>query len=801
MLNFNEIKSKIDCRELLVKSAQVDNNDCREMINCPFEDHEDENPSFHFLNEDQYYKCFGCDRQGDVIELYAELKDVTLGEAAMALNKMINGDETKYHDYYDSNGNLLYQCVRNPDKTFFFRHKENGEWVNNLQGLSPTLYRKQKWSSRDCPIIIVEGENDVETLEDYFPEYGVTTNPFGARRWKDEYSELLRGRQVFIIPDNDAPGINHAHQVAASLMGIASDVRIALLTEASELGEDVTRHIEIHGEQKGVELIAKAIAESKPYEPSDVVCDQPTKQEEKPKIALPKRNRLTSDFTREVIDAMAKSQCFFRYGDQVVQVSKSDVADNSTAFHYITPEGFTVDCEEFMTPGHYVKNLKHKDDNNVDEYVFEPHSMAERDARRVLKSKMLNQLPSITGILDTPMPLVNNGKLEFTKPGYCDKTGYWTLDSDVNIEIMPVAPAREIIFDSFFEFCFLEEAVDRSIAIANLLTAALRLLLDKQRSPIILVDGNREGVGKDYLLGIVPLLYTGQSPNYLAPCSSEDEWRKRIFSVCLSGERFFLVSNLKGHLSSASLEAASTSIMYTDRTLGKSQTKSVPNNAIYCFSGNGVTFSSDLQRRYLQIRLEWYDEDIRQRQFKRDLYKYILENRSLILSAVYSCISAWVEAGMNDGKGNMPSFDRWAKIVTGIMETCDLGNPFQERTKFTASMMTGGDQQLKDMKTLVKYWAEEYGESEIKAKELRFLASINNLFSWLDLSETSGMTKFSKMLNRYSDRIFIGYRLHVDTSRKQAAFRLTCVDEKQKIVKQKEINQNETNNKNNNGGF
>lgn len=792
-MNFEEIKSKIDCRELLVKLALIEKDDCRETIECPLKDHEDSNPSFHFVNDDQYFHCFGCDRQGDVIQLYAELKDVAVEEAARALNEIINGSKTKYYDYCDCDGNLLYQCVRNSDKTFFFRHKENGEWVNNLQGISPTLYGLEKWSSDDCDIIIVEGEKDVETLENLLPEYGITTNPFGAGRWKDEYSELLRGRKVFIIPDNDSPGIDHAHKIAGSLMGIASDVRIASLSEASESGEDVTRQIEIHGEQKGLELIIKAIAESKPYEPSEEVQDQPASQEEKPMIALPKKNRLTSDFTREVINAMVESRCFFRYGDQVVQISKSD---NSTEFHYVSPEGFTVDCEEFMTPGHYVKNTKYDDDNNLEEYIFQSNSMTERDARRILKSRMLELLPSIAGILDIPMPLVNNGKLEFTEPGYCDKTGYWTLNSDVNIEMMPVAAAREIIFDLFSEFCFLEEAVDRSIAIAHLLTAALRLLLGNQRAPIILVDGNREGVGKDYLLGIVPLLYTGQAPNYLPPCTCEDEWRKRLYSICLSGERFFLISNLKGHLSSASLEAASTSVIYTDRTLGKSQSKSVPNNAIYCFSGNGVTFSSDLQRRYLQVRLEWYDEDIRQRQFKRDLYKYIQENRSLILSAIYSCISAWVEAGMNDGKGNMPSFDRWAKIVTGIMETCDLGNPFQERTRITASMMTGGDQQAQDMKTLVKCWAEEYGETEIKAKELRFLASTNNLFSWLDLSETSGMTKFSRMLSRYSDRIFNGYRLQVDTSRKQAAFRLTCVDEEQRI-----LNKNEINSKNNNRGF
>ena len=53
-----------------------------------------------------------------------------------------------------------------------------------------------------------------------------TTNPGGAGKWRDEYSECFSGADVVVIPDNDDAGRNHAAQVAHSLTGIAARVRV-----------------------------------------------------------------------------------------------------------------------------------------------------------------------------------------------------------------------------------------------------------------------------------------------------------------------------------------------------------------------------------------------------------------------------------------------------------------------------------------------------------------------------------------------------------------------------------------------
>lgn len=51
----------------------------------------------------------------------------------------------------------------------------------------------------------------------------------GVGKWRPEYSELLRGRSVVILPDNDEPGRKHAAAVAADLLRVAASVGIVEL--------------------------------------------------------------------------------------------------------------------------------------------------------------------------------------------------------------------------------------------------------------------------------------------------------------------------------------------------------------------------------------------------------------------------------------------------------------------------------------------------------------------------------------------------------------------------------------------
>lgn len=137
------------------------------------------------------------------------------------------------YPYKDANGALLFEAVRYSPKGFSQRRPDGaGGWINNLDGIKRTLYRLPE-ILRDLatrkPIFVVEGERDAHALVK--AGFTATTNSGGAGKWRPEYSETLRGADVFILPDKDAPGRKHGQDVARSLNGIAATVRIAELPD------------------------------------------------------------------------------------------------------------------------------------------------------------------------------------------------------------------------------------------------------------------------------------------------------------------------------------------------------------------------------------------------------------------------------------------------------------------------------------------------------------------------------------------------------------------------------------------
>lgn len=136
------------------------------------------------------------------------------------------------YDYTDEESALLFQVVRfeTEDGSKDFRQRRpdgNGGWTWGLGDARRVLYRLPKVvaaASNGDRIVVVEGEKDVETLEER--GYTATCNPMGSGKWIPEYAEPLREARVVIVADRDEPGHRHAAQVAASLKGIAASVHI-----------------------------------------------------------------------------------------------------------------------------------------------------------------------------------------------------------------------------------------------------------------------------------------------------------------------------------------------------------------------------------------------------------------------------------------------------------------------------------------------------------------------------------------------------------------------------------------------
>jgi hypothetical protein len=221
------------------------------MALCPFHKG-DTDPSLSINSEMRVWHCFGCNAMGSLwddsfepipkglshdekVKRYKEQRDKN--------KRRENAKILATYDYLDENNTLLFQSVKMeappPDNKDFKQRRPDGKggWIDSISGIRRVLYRLPELieGDSDGPVFISEGEKDVDRLR----ELGctATTNPMGAGKWKEEYNQYLKDREVIILADNDDPGRKHASNVAQSLYGIAKSIVVVHFPELREHGD------------------------------------------------------------------------------------------------------------------------------------------------------------------------------------------------------------------------------------------------------------------------------------------------------------------------------------------------------------------------------------------------------------------------------------------------------------------------------------------------------------------------------------------------------------------------------------
>jgi putative DNA primase/helicase len=207
------------------------------LARCPA--HDDRTPSLSISEGDNGCVLLHC-HAGCTLEAVTAALNMTPADL-FADNGNGKREVVAEYPYQDEDGQLLYQVVRYSPKGFRQRRLDgNGGWIWKLGDTRRVLYRLRKvieTAKAGGTVYVVEGEKDVHAVE---AAGGVATcNPGGAGKWRDEYSESLRGAHVIIFADKDEPGRQHAAAVAASVAPVAASVR---LTEAA-VGKDAADHL------------------------------------------------------------------------------------------------------------------------------------------------------------------------------------------------------------------------------------------------------------------------------------------------------------------------------------------------------------------------------------------------------------------------------------------------------------------------------------------------------------------------------------------------------------------------------
>ncbi len=149
----------------------------------------------------------GCEPAAIVGKLGLRMKDLMPSGNGKPRAKTGRSKIVATYSYLDADGSLLFQSCRYVPKNFKQRAPmPGGGWSWSLKGVKRVPYRLPELLAADLAktVFIPEGEKDCDRLCGL--GLVATCNAGGAGKWDAGWSEYFVGRNVVIVPDNDAPG-------------------------------------------------------------------------------------------------------------------------------------------------------------------------------------------------------------------------------------------------------------------------------------------------------------------------------------------------------------------------------------------------------------------------------------------------------------------------------------------------------------------------------------------------------------------------------------------------------------------
>ena len=502
-------------------------------------------------------------------------------------------------------------------------------------------------------------------------------------------------------------------------------------------------------------------------------------------VILPQKGQqLKGEFAADVANVLKDEEFWF------TSASKTIVRIDRSVETWVNDEGVEVEGRERLrlfavSASEAESTLEEKVDTGVIAWeevdgkkvkVFQKHSIDNWTARMLLKApRLIDNLPRIDRVLDVTIPIsIGKDTWLLPKPGY-NRDLKLLLDTDIQLQEMPLQEAKVLLAEIVADFPFADDQ-SRTNWYARLITPMCRGIMGfNHRVPLFTFMGNRPRAGKDYLNGVAQTLFYGapfEDPSISA--SSSEETRKRITTALSAGRRSMHIANQQAFLDDAVFIAAITAPIVHDRRLGKNDAEAqleFRNELEFTMSGNvGLQWREDLTPRMRIINLSYFEEDANSRTFHYpNLHGYVRDNRTRILSALYTLVLHWKKLNCPTG-GVFTSFPRWAHVVGGVVSAAELGDA-TEATRTTSVM--GGDPREEAMRGLYEAAYKAFPEQWITtvALEAAFGTGLSVLSDvtefWNHLQEKHDKMRFAKDMAVYDRRWLSGIRMILDGCEKK----------------------------------
>jgi hypothetical protein len=409
-----------------------------------------------------------------------------------------------------------------------------------------------------------------------------------------------------------------------------------------------------------------------------------------------------------------------------------DQIQNGMVLQMITPDALVLTAHTICRP--YV--FKPKQDGAAFEVnVRLPRSLAVM----YLDWRGEWHLPPLNGIASAPL-LQEDGVISSTQ-GYDRTTGMWCENVPDLGGLVPVKPtegdamaALQVIRETFKTFCFadaetIETATggvatvdtskipgrDESSFLVALLTAVCRPSL--HLAPGVLLRAapmSGAGCGKGLLARCICIIAFGREPHAVTTGASAEELEKRIAAELIEGSPALFLDNLNNTAFKSNLLASAiTERPARVRLLGRSQMVPLNASAFVILTGNGLTVSEDLARRFLAVDFDARTEDPETRRFASDIRIEVTRRRAELLAALLT-IWRWGRIAMNIKPGiALGSFAQWCMWVRDPLLALGCQDPVERVSE--AKQRDGHRQTVAD---LFAIWWDKHQDHPVALREL-----------------------------------------------------------------------------------
>jgi len=222
------------------------------------------------------------------------------------------------------------------------------------------------------------------------------------------------------------------------------------------------------------------------------------------------------------------------------------------------------------------------------------------------------------------------------------------------------------------------------------------------------------GAGKGLLARCISIIAFGREPPAVTSGANAEELEKRIAAELIEGSPVLFLDNLNNTAFRSNLLASAiTERPARVRVLGRSQMLPLNATAFVILTGNGLSVSEDLARRFITVDFDSRTEEPEARTFATDIRIEVTERRAELLAAL---LTIWRWGRITDGIApgrTLGSFEQWCEWVRDPLLELGCRDPADRVSE--AKERDGRRQVVAD---LFAVWWERHHELPIAIRDL-----------------------------------------------------------------------------------